>query len=466
MSVTDTVSFKLDYEDFHKRLVENSGIQLLPAVNNKITLPRIPDPEVLISGTWAKSKAASRNVLGRVDWYISDTWAAIFEWGRAETDRDRASTNMTKYNIDTGWGTLASQLVLGQRYVNNNARVEVAGRVQTGFLDHEISFGAMQNLRWASNPVNQTPSIAQNLYDPVVLPRLYYDPSKAQTRPQSIADRGVYVFDRIRLGESWQLLAGARRTNYRSVSSTSPRYDTAPTSPSVGAIYKWREDTTFYANYIEGLEEGGTAPTTAANYGVILPPAVSKQKELGVRTQMMEGILISASLFDIERGSAYVNAQNYYVADGRTHYQGVELSFNGELTPQWSIFSSALLLDAELKRAQNTALIGKTPENTPDKTFSMFLDYHPEALPGWSFNAGAYYTGERPVNNFNQASIPDYVLFNAGVRYTTTQWFGAKTTLQLNVDNLTDKSYWSATGNGYVGYGRPRTLKLTGRVDF
>jgi len=464
--LTDRLSVKLDYENFHKRLVENSAVALLAAVNNKIALPRIPDSSKLISGPWAKSKAGSENALGRLDWTLSDTWAAVFEWGRAETDRDaRAFTAMTKYNIATGAGTLTESIARGQTYVNNNARAEVDGRVQTGFLDHELSFGAMQNLRNQNNPTQQTYSIAQNLYDPVVLPPAYYT-IKPTYRPQDITDRGIYVFDRIRLGEDWQILAGARRTKYRNDSTGSPVYEVEKTSPSVGAVYKFREDTSIYANYIEGLEETGTAPLTAANSGVVLPPAVSKQKELGVRSEVISGITMSASLFEIERGSAYLNTANVFVLDGRTHYQGVDLSVNGELTPEWSVYASALFLDAELRKAQNTALIGKTPENTPDVTASLFADYHPEALPGWSFNAGAYYMADRAVNNLNQANIPSYALLNAGVRYTTTQWFGAKTTLQLNIDNLTDKSYWSAVGSGYLGYGKPRTLKFTGRVDF
>ncbi|MBS0514458.1 MAG: TonB-dependent siderophore receptor [Proteobacteria bacterium] len=462
--VTEAITFKLDYENFHKRLVENSAIALLPAVNNTILLPRIPDSSKLISGPWAKSKAGSENVLGRVDWMLSDTWAAIFEWGRAETDRDaRSFTSMQKYNINTGAGTLNESIARGQQYVNNNARVELDGRVQTGFLDHEVSFGAMQNLRNQNNPAQQAYSIAQNMYNPILLPAAYYT-IKPTYRPQDITDRGAYVFDRVRLGNDWQFLVGARRTKYRNASTGSPLYEVEKTSPSVGAIYKFRENTSIYANYIEGLEETGTAPITAVNSGVVLPPAVSKQKELGVRSEVIDGITASASLFEIERGSAYLNTSNVYVLDGRTHYQGVDLSVNGELTPEWSVYASALFLDAELRKAQNTALIGKTPENTPDTTASLFADYHPEALPGWSFNAGVYYMAKRAVNNLNQAHIPDYALVNAGVRYTTNL-FDRKVTLQLNVENLADKSYWSAVGSGYLGYGKPRTLKFTGRVE-
>lgn len=463
--VTDAVSFKLDYENFHKRLVENAAIALLPAVNNTILLPRIPDSSKLISGPWAKSKAGSENVLGRVDWMLSDTWAAVFEWGRAETDRDaRSFTSMQKYNIDTGAGTLNESIARGQKYVNNNARAELDGRVQTGFLDHEVSFGAMQNLRNQNNPTQQTYSTKQNMYDPIVLPPVYYTITPTY-RPQDITDRGVYVFDRVRLGDDWQFLVGARRTKYRNASTGSPLYQVEKTSPSVGAIYKFRESTSIYANYIEGLEETGTAPITAVNSGVVLPPAVSKQKELGVRSEVISGITLSASLFEIERGSAYLNTSNIYVLDGRTHYQGVDLSVNGELTSEWSVYASALFLDAELRKAQNTALTGKTPENTPDTTASLFADYHPEALPGWSFNAGVYYMAKRAVNNLNQAYIPDYALVNAGVRYTTNL-FDSKVTFQLNVENLADKSYWSAVGSGYLGYGKPRTVKFTGKIDF
>jgi iron complex outermembrane receptor protein len=462
---SDRLSFKLDYENFSKDIVENSAIQLLTAVNNKIVLPRIPDQSKLTSGPWAKNKADAENVLFRSDYMISDTWAATLEWGRAETDRNaRTFTAMTKYNVITGAGTLAESLSRGVVYVNNNFRAELTGRVQTGFLDHEISFGYMQNLRDQNNPTTQAYTIAQNLYDPIVLPAPLYTVVPKYS-PQSITDKGVYVFDRIRLGEDWQVMAGARRTDYTDTTTTSPEYKVNKTSPSVGVIYKFRDDTSIYANYIEGLEETGSAPVTAVNALMTLAPAVSKQKELGVRTEALSGVTASASLFEIERGSAYVNTSNVFVADGRTHYQGLELSLNGELNPEWSLYASALVLDSELRKAANTALIGKTPENTPKNTESLFADYHPEALAGWSFNAGAYYTGSRAVNNFDQAYIPSYVIFNAGVRYVT-RWFDAKTTLQLNVENLADKNYWSAVGAGYMAYGRPRAVKFTGRFDF
>lgn len=463
---TDKLSIKLDYEAFSKNIVENAAVALLPAVNNQIALPRIPDQSKLISGPWAKNKANSENVLFRADYMLTDNWAATIEWGRAETDRKaRTFTAMTKYNVDTGAGTLTESLSRGVVYVNNNFRAELAGRFQLGFLDNEFSFGGMQNLRDQNNPSTQSYNAAQNLYAPILLTTPYYT-IKPTYKPQAITDKGVYVFDRIRLGEDWQVLAGARRTDYTNTTVGSPQYNVEKTSPSFGVIYRFREDTSIYANYIEGLEETGSAPITAVNALMTLPPAVSKQKELGVRSEAWSGITASASLFEIDRGSAYVNTANVFVADGRTHYQGLELSLSGELNPEWSLYASALYLDADLRNAANLALIGKTPENTPKNTESLFVDYHPEALSGWSFNAGAYYTGRRAVNNFDQAYIPDYVTFNAGVRYTTTQWFGAKTSLQLNVENLADKDYWSAAGAGYLGYGKPRTVKFTARVDY
>ena len=43
---------------------------------------------------------------------------------------------------------------------------------------------------------------------------------------------------------------------------------------------------------------------------------------------------------------------------------------------------------------------------------------------------------------------------------------GKRTTFQAVVDNVTDKNAWSTAGNGLIGVGAPRTLKLAARMDF
>ena len=64
--------------------------------------------------------------------------------------------------------------------------------------------------------------------------------------------------------------------------------------------------------------------------------------------------------------------------------------------------------------------------------------------------------------------IPGYGLANArfGLAGIKVGADSGSVDLMLFGQNLTDKSYWSAVGSGYLGYGKPRTVKFTGKIDF
>lgn len=461
---TDDLTFNFDFEAIRKNAVENAGIALLPAVNNVIALPRIMDNSKLISGTWANFDASAQNVLLKTTYTLSDNWVAVLETGRAKTTRaSRSFASMQNYNITTGEGTLRTSLVNGQKYLNENVRAEVTGRVVLGFLDQEVTFGVMQNKRFQNGPTAQAVTTTQNMYEPRVIPR----PVKTQAvtySPQNIKDKGIYVFDRIRVTPTLQLLAGARRSDYSNVSPTST-YLVTKTSPSAGFIYRVRPDTSLYATYIEGIEETGTASPTTKNAYAVLPPAVSKQKEIGMRTEAIKDVSMTLAYFTIDRASAYVNSDNFFVLDGRAMYKGLEFSANGSLGKQVAMYVSGLLLDDEQKNASNPALIGKELENTAKRSGSVFLEYNPDLLPGFSLNGGIFYTGKRAVNNLNQAYIPGYSIFTAGARYRT-KVDGHPVSLQVNVENLGDKRYWSAAGGSLLGSGMPRSVKMALKIDY
>ncbi|MFT4246443.1 MAG: TonB-dependent receptor [Pseudomonas sp.] len=81
----------------------------------------------------------------------------------------------------------------------------------------------------------------------------------------------------------------------------------------------------------------------------------------------------------------------------------------------------------------------------------------------FSVNAGAYYTGRRPVNDLSQAWLGGTTLLAAGARYATVL-FDKRTTWQVNVENLADKRYWAGAGIRLAA-GAPRTLKFTFKID-
>ena len=104
---------------------------------------------------------------------------------------------------------------------------------------------------------------------------------------------------------------------------------------------------------------------------------------------------------------------------------------------------------------------GNRPENTPKYTASVFGEWRPEAAEGLALGAGLFHVGNRAVNVANTGFIDGYTTVSASARYALP----GGVTLQLNADNLTNERYWSAAGNGLLGVGMPRTVKLTARIS-
>jgi iron complex outermembrane receptor protein len=463
--ISPTVNFKLDLEHYRKDVSEQAAIALLPAIDGVIPLPPVPDNRRNLAGEWQRYDAEATNVLARADITVAGDWVLSLEAGRAETGRDRRYSQFQAYDIGTGEGTLRISFVDGQRFTNTNYRAELLGRLDIGPLSHELTFGATHNRRDAhSGDSTANVNLAQNLYAPRIVDELR--PALTPGSDSSIVDKGVYAFDRIALAERWQALVGLRHADYRNTTPTS-QYSATKTSPNVSLLYRPWRDLSLYASYLEGLEETGIAPANRANAGEVLAPSVNKQKELGVKARLGGGALLQAALFDIDRPQTTVDAANRFVLGGRSQYRGLELSASGEIGRAWALVASALWLDAEVVSvgANNPAELGKAPENTPKQTFSLFAEYRVPQVTGWAVSAGAYHVGKRMVNNLNQAEIDGYTTLSLGTRYAT-RWAGRPVVLQANLDNATDRDYWSSAGNGLLGVGLPRTLRIAAKLDF
>lgn len=458
------LSFKLDLEHYRKDVSEQAAIRLPAAVGGRITLPSVPDSRQNLASEWHKYDAKATNFLFRTDYSLNDNWAVLLEAGKAKTERDRHFSEFRDYNLATGNGTLLTYFGRGQEFDNENYRAELSGRLPGKTITHELTFGYNLNQRQSDSGASAA-SIGrpQNLYNPTPIAPLSPAYTIASV-PSSIKDRGWYLSDRILIGDQWQAMIGARGSRYQNKTTTS-NYETDDVTPSASLMYKPTSKVSVYGSYIEGLEESGQAPLNRANAGEWLPPAVSKQKEIGIKAEVAQGMLVQAAYFNIKRPSTTVDAANRFVLNGLAEYKGTELAISGELTRQLSFVASALFLDAKQLNAQNAATFNKTTENTPEWTGSLFAEYRLQAVPGLALSGGLFYVGKRPVDNQNQAEIDGYTTLSLGARYTT-KISGKRTMLQAVLDNATDKNYWSAAGNGYIGVGAPRTLKVSAKMSF
>jgi iron complex outermembrane receptor protein len=462
--ITDELSVKFDVEHYRKEVSEQAAIQVLPAVNGVITLPPVPNARRNLAGEWQKYDAEATNLLLRADYAISDNWGVLFEIGKAQTKRDRNFSQFQNYNLATGEGTLRTFFNRGQHWDNQNIRAEVFGRFPGQAITHEVSVGLTGNERRQDPRTSSTFDTTQNLYNPIDIAR------RSPTTPFSanrskITDFGLYISDRILIGGRLQVMLGVRSSFYESVAATT-HYKADRVNPSLSLMYKPIPNVSIYASYIEGVEESGQAPANRANNGEILAPAVSKQKEVGVKALVAQGILLQVAYFDIKRASTTVDVPtNRFVLNGMARYSGFELSASGEVTKQLSLIGSALFMEAEQLNRANAETFGKIPDNTPQRTASLFAEYRPTSIPGLALSSGVHYVGRRPVNSANQAFVDDYAILSLGARYAT-RIAGKRTMLQAVVDNATNSNYWSTAGNGLLGVGAPIMFKVASRVEF
>ena len=455
----DSVSIKLDYEYIFKTITEPATWLAPSAVAGVTTLPKVPDNKQNLGGEWQQGRGWESNLLGQVTWRFARDWELSLYGGRSYLDRDRYFSQFQNYNTTTGDGTLRVTLTNGNVNENTNYRAEIAGAFLTGPIEHQLVIGYTQNNRDSEVPSNPSINFAQNFLDPVQIPVTPLPP-RVVTRVNDITDEGAYIFDRMTFGENElvQVLAGWRETQYESI-DRGVSYEADEGNPALGLVVKPREWLSLYGTYIEGLEEGGVAPLTAVNSGEIMPPGITEQIEVGAKAEFGD-VLVTLAWFDIDRPSSYLDtATNTYVQDGQTTYSGIEFSASGEIG-DFSIYSTAMWLDAEVEKAASAAVIGKQPENTPEFTGSLYVDYRVPAVSGLSLSAGVFHVGERAINAQNTAFVDGYTTFDIGGRYDT-EFSGKPTTLRLYVENVTDEAYWSATGSNLLGVSLPRTLRLS-----
>ncbi|HBK46599.1 MAG TPA: TonB-dependent siderophore receptor [Xanthomonadaceae bacterium] len=470
--VNSNFSLHYDMERIRARITEQAAIVPPPAVNGVITLPRVPDPGTLLSmkGKDTLSDATTHLLSG--EYALNALWTAHFSVGRSVTRRDRWLWIFDNYDMDSGVGTVYGADQKGQEYTNTNARASIDGTFHTGSATHDLQVGVDANKLYQPSFNTYMYTAAQNMYDPVTVRSLTRSPTGSKTTlrdrafyEQTIRDSGVYAMDRVSIGERWQVIGALRHARYSTRQLNAVDYDVSATTPSFSVTYKLSPKASIYGSYVEGLESGGTAPSSAINAGQALPAAVSRQKEIGTRYRMDNGTLLSASVFRLDQASADTDDSGLYALNGKARYQGMEFSVQGNLTENLSAVVTGMLLDAEIVQATTASLEGNTPSNTPKRTGTLFFNYRVPTLDGLSLSAGAFTMASRPIDDQNRASIPGYTTYIAGAAYAT-RLHGVPTTFKLNVENLGDKRYWSAAGSGQLAVGLPRTINFSSTFDF
>ncbi|HEX8593161.1 MAG TPA: TonB-dependent receptor [Pseudomonas sp.] len=247
------------------------------------------------------------------------------------------------------------------------------------------------------------------------------------------------------------------------------QYDEQATSPAAGLVIKATDNISLYANYIEGLSQGETAPTTATNRDEVFAPYKSKQTEVGVKLDM-GGFATTLSVFRIEQPSYINDASGNFKPDGELRNQGVELNVFGELTSHVRLLGGVMVLDSEQTKTSLGQYDGKRGTGSPILNANLGLEYDIDRLPGLTLTARAIHTGSQYLDQANEQKIDAWQRYDLGGRYAFK--LGTNPiTLRAAVENVLDKTYWASAATSSdaaagLTLSTPRTWLVSATVGF
>lgn len=284
----------------------------------------------------------------------------------------------------------------------------------------------------------------------------------------------AYVQDLVTLSEKWKALAGLRYDNFeqetierRAGQSNLSRTDRA-WSPRAGLVYQPTQTQSYYASFSKSFQPSAEAFPLAANNAQIAPEETTN-KEIGAKFDFFDGkASATASLFRLERTNIKATdpATNRLVPLGVQRTDGMELTFTGDLSNGWEIWSGYSWLDGRMTssvaRDAGQPVQGKRPTLTPKHSANLWVTK--ALVNGFGIGAGVSYVADRFANPGNTVTLPGYTTVDAMGYYRA-----GKIDLTLNLTNIFDKKY-IVSGHGSSANlnlpGAPRAVQLTARYAF
>jgi catecholate siderophore receptor len=304
--------------------------------------------------------------------------------------------------------------------------------------------------------------------------------------------RAAYVFDTIELDPKWLLNVGLRYDTFDTVANTNAvpsatakarskiKNDSQFFNWQAGLVWKPVENGSIYASYATSASPAGGLvgegadgnPLSAGAATSDLKPEETVNYELGTKWDMFHDRLsLTAAVFRTEKKNTRILVDALtYENGGESRVDGLELSASGKLTDQWQVFAGYSYLKSELVdpglNGRNGVVSagsnkGNQMPNTPKNTFSLWTTY--DVTPKLTIGGGAFYVDEVYGDAGNTVYVPSYTRYDAMASYKLTK----NVDLQLNVQNLTDKTYYDkAFAAHFANQAAGRTAMLTTSFHF
>lgn len=477
----DALALGLDYQgervrleadiNYQNRVTHGRSSLLFPPPSGT-AIPAAPNSRTNFQPPWSFWDAQERAAVVRAEVDLTPDLLAFGAAGAMQYEFDSLQT--TSLLTDAQGALMARPYRLRESVDTQTAEAGLRGRVRTGALQHEwvlsaTAYGQDNDLLRQNGTI-----FTSNLYTPadVLRPTIALGgslPRTGETRLRSVALADTVSFADRRV----QLTLGARHQQVITRSfgaaggALSARYDESAVTPMAAVLWKAADGVSLYANYIEGLGQGPTAPAGSANAGEVFPPSKSKQAELGAKFDT-GSLATTVSVFQIERPNGMLdlstNPPAFRMA-GRQRNRGLELLSQGEAARGVRLLAGAAYTQGKLTQTEGGALDGSTAPATPRLQLNLGGEWDTAFLPGLTLTARGLRTSAQYVDMDNTQRLSAWTRWDLGARYRFNA--GAHgVTLRASVENVFDKNFWQSAAREGLTVGAPRTLLVSVTTEF
>ncbi len=429
-------------------------------------------PETYLGSDWEYLKKTQSTVYLDVEHRFDNDWKLNVSARRVWADSDMLSSFLWRFAGDVR----KNDRLYDYNDDQYSLDVHASGPVELFGRDHDVVVGVSAQREKFSYVGGSSPFyiIDPENWDPTSVPK----PDIAVGSFAGDLDQkeaGIYASTRLNISDPFKVILGGRLSWYTNNDIYSDDEYSADGNfiPYVGAVYDLNDIFSVYASYTEIF-----LPQMA--YGVdgsLLDPAVGDNKEVGIKGAFMDGRLnASLAIFETNQTGLATEvtdatecstfAFTCYEAADKIRTRGVEVEVAGAVADGLNVGFGYTYSKSEYVKGENTGLRYNT-EKSPAHLFKLSAAYQlPGELEKWTVGAGVraqsktYYQGDT-----YRIEQPAYAVADAMARYAFTE----QTNLQLNVNNVFDKEYYSSI-SGLTSYGHfigaPREFVLSLRHSF
>jgi iron complex outermembrane receptor protein len=252
---------------------------------------------------------------------------------------------------------------------------------------------------------------------------------------------GVYLQDQMRVNDRVSFVLGARRDRSTNQRIGAAEFENEATTFKAGVIGEVFEGFSPYVSYSESF-----TPLFGTDfYGNHFNPQEAKQYEGGVKWQPMANSLVSAAYFDIEETGFLSrdpnNIQNR-LQGGAIGVTGFEIEAILNFDNGFGITANYTDIEAEVLEGTVAQPAGTRVPNLPDSIASLWVNkmFIVNDDLAWRIGAGVRRNGTE-VDTGQLTTTPSVTVVDASAEVSFRDW-----NFSLNVNNVSDKEYYSSCG--------------------